>query len=427
MSRLRWILSRLRRTLWVRVSLYAVLGVMAAVAATLASWLPWPLPIDISAEAIDSLLNVIATSMLAVTTFSVSALTSAYGSATSNVTPRATTLLTEDEFIQSVLATFIGSFLFSVVGLVTLRVSVYGPQGRALLFATTVLVIILIVLALLRWIHQLTKLGRVGDTIDRLEQAARRAMEARLDLPYLGGHPLPDDAPTAPAILSDRVGYIQFIDTARLSDLCDEHDIRLDIRVLPGAFLYHDSPLAVVGGKAVGTELAEQVRMAFTVANARSFDQDPRFGIIVLTEVALRALSPAVNDPGTAIDVIGRHVRLLTLWGEGWQKVQRHKPHYPRLRVLPLRDDDICDDAFHLIGRDAAGQIDVLTRTLKALDALTRIGPEPARQAAAAQLRMAFARGEKELPDQDQDRLRRLADNLDGLGNSPTLGRPVRP
>ena len=97
MSRLRWILSRLRRTLWIRVSLYALMGFAAAVAATLASWLPWPLPIDISAEAIDSLLNVIASSMLAVTTFSVTALTSAYGSATSNATPRATRLLTEDD------------------------------------------------------------------------------------------------------------------------------------------------------------------------------------------------------------------------------------------------------------------------------------------------------------------------------------------
>lgn len=414
MSRLRWILSRLRRTLWIRVSLYAVLGFLAAVAATLASFLPWPLPIDISAEAIDSLLNVIATSMLAVTTFSVTALTAAYGSATSNATPRATRLLTEDEFIQSVLATFIGSFLFSVVGLVTLRVSVYGPQGRALLFVTTVLVIILIVLALLRWIHQLTKLGRVGDTIDRLEDATRRSMQARLDLPFLGGRPLPDDAPAAPAILSDQVGYIQFIDTAKLSALAEDRGIRLDIRVLPGTFLYHGSPLAVVHGEVLGEDLADKVRRAFTISAARSFDQDPRFGIITLSEVALRALSPAVNDPGTAIDVIGRQVRLLTLWSEGWHKTELHQAEYPRLRVPPLRHDDICDDAFRLIVRDAAGQIDVLTRAIKALDALTRTGPHAARQAAAAQLRIACARGLEGLPAPDRDRLRQVLDELDG-------------
>lgn len=412
MSRLRWILSRLRRTLWIRVSLYALLGFAAAAAATLASWLPWPLPIDISAEAIDSLLNVIASSMLAVTTFSVTALTSAYGSATSNATPRATRLLTEDDFIQSVLATFIGSFLFSIVGLVALRVSVYGPQGRALLFVTTVLVIILIVLALLRWIHQLTKLGRVGDTIDRLENATRRSMEARLDLPFLGARPLPDDTPVAPAILSDEVGYVEFIDTAALSGLCEDRDIHLDIRVLPGAFLYHGTPLAVVQGEPLGEDLAAKVRRAFTIASARSFDQDPRFGIITLSEVALRALSPAVNDPGTAIDVIGRQVRLLTLWSEGWHKAELHKAKFPRLRVPPLRYDDIFDDAFHLIARDGAGQIDVLIRLVKALDALTRIGPETARQAAARQLRIACIRGAGELSGPDRDRLEHLLETL---------------
>lgn len=417
MSRLRWVLSRLRRTLWVRVALYALLGVAAAVAASLASFLPWPLPIDIGAEAIDSLLNVIASSMLAVTTFSVTALTSAYGSATANATPRATTLLTEDEFVQSVLATFIGSFLFSVVGLVALRVSIYGPQGRALLFVVTVVVIILIVLALLRWIHQLTKLGRVGDTIDRLEQATARSIRARLDRPFLGGHALPDhalpaealgEATGSTAVRSDRVGYVQFIDTDALSDLCDGNDLHLDIPVLPGAFLYHGSPLAVIRGRPLTEDLAANIRDAFSIDRARSFDQDPRFGIIALTEVALRALSPAMNDPGTAIDVIGRHTRLLTLWSEGWHRTALHQPDHPRLRLPPLRYDDLYDDAFHLIGRDGAGQIDVLTRAIKALDALARIGPNAARQAAARQLRIACARGAEELPGPDKDRLRRL-------------------
>lgn len=428
MSRLRWLWSRLRRTLWVRVSLYAILGVAAAVAATLAAFLPWSLPFDISAEAIDSLLNVIASSMLAVTTFSVTALTSAYGSATSNATPRATRLLTEDDFIQSVLATFIGSFLFSVVGLVALRVSVYGPQGRALLFATTVLVIALIVLALLRWIHQLTRLGRVGDTIDRLEGAAARSIRARLDRPFLGGLPLTrgetgdetgDGTGDGPTVLSDRVGYVQFIDMAALSDLCDDRGMRLDIRVLPGTFLYHGTPLAVIRDHAPTEDLAARIRKAFAVDRARSFDQDPRFGIIVLTEVALRALSPAVNDPGTAIDVIGRHARLLTLWFEGGHRAGMHEPDHPRLRLPPLRHDDIHDDAFRLIARDAAGQIDVLTRLVKTLDALTRIGPEPARQAAARQLRIAGARGAEALPAPDRERLERVLADLRGGAGSP--------
>ena len=59
--------------------------------------------------------------MLAVTTFSLNVMTSAYGSAANNVTPRATRLLREDPVTQNVLSTFIGSFLFSIVGIVVLK------------------------------------------------------------------------------------------------------------------------------------------------------------------------------------------------------------------------------------------------------------------------------------------------------------------
>ncbi len=58
----------------------------------------------------------------------------------------------------------------------------------------------------------------------------------------------------------------------------------------------------------------EKATRAFSIGTIRTFDQDPRFGLCVLTEIAERALSPAVNDPGTAIDILGRAVRVLSLW-----------------------------------------------------------------------------------------------------------------
>ena len=131
MSKLYWILSRLARALWVRVSAYALLGILAAMFASLGGrLLNGNVPVEVSTEAIEGLLTIIATSMLTVTSFSVGALTSAYSSATSNATPRATPLLTEDQLVQNALATFVGSFLFSIVGIVALKVSVYGPEGR---------------------------------------------------------------------------------------------------------------------------------------------------------------------------------------------------------------------------------------------------------------------------------------------------------
>lgn len=418
MSKIQWLLSRLRKLLWVRVSLYALLGVAVAGLASMSSLLfPGTVPFDISVDAIDSLLSIIASSMLAVTTFSVGALTAAYSSATTHGTARATQLLTQDRVVQRSLATFVGSFLFSIVGLIALKVSAYGPEGRAVLFVFTVGMIALIVLALLRWINQLTRLGRVSDTVGRIEQETKAAMEARLKLPFLGGAPLPDglhDSGPGREVVSASVGYIAFIDTAHLSDLAEDADCTIDILVLPGTFAYADTVLARISGPDAGMDkLDKSVLSVFTIVETRNFDQDPRFGVVVLTEVALRALSSAVNDAGTAIDVIGRQTRLLTFWAQGWESASTGKPRYPRLRVPALAYADIMEDAFLLIARDGAGQIDVMLRLAKALIALSRIGPEPMRQAALRQLRIACDRAGHALSsDADRRRLAEVAEDV---------------
>ena len=190
MPRWRWILTLLSRQLWIRATLVGLLGVAAAILAAVAeNYIPWKLQWDIGQDAIDSILTIIASSMLAVTTFSLNVMTSAYGSATNNVTPRATKLLMEDRIAQNVLSTFVGSFLFSIVGLVVLRTGAYGERGRAVLFVVTIGVLALIVVSLLRWIDHLNRLGRVGETTNRVEQATREAITARLETPALGAPP----------------------------------------------------------------------------------------------------------------------------------------------------------------------------------------------------------------------------------------------
>ncbi len=189
----RWV-KEISEELWLRVVLYGVIGVATAVfSAYVEPFIPWRFSGTIDADAVSSLLNVIASSMLAVTTFSLSVMTSAYGSAANGATPRATKLLMNDRVTHTVLSTFIGSFLFSMVGLVMLKTGVYGERGRVILFVATILVIVLVVVSLLRWVDHLLKLGRLGETTDRVEAAARDAMEARLKAPYLGGERLKDE------------------------------------------------------------------------------------------------------------------------------------------------------------------------------------------------------------------------------------------
>jgi uncharacterized membrane protein len=267
---------------------------------------------------------------------------------------------------------------------------------------------------LLRWIDHLTSLGRVGETTERVEKATRQALETRLAEPHLGGKPLcdvPDAIPArAFAVTAETIGYVQNVDMPALSKFCDANDADVFVNALPGAFIYADTTLAWIAPVAADEDLdafREQLRAAFLIDEERSFDQDPRFGLSVLSEIACRALSSAVNDPGTAIDVIGRTTRLLSLWARGDDEAS--EPQHPRVYVPPLLTPDLFDDAFMSLARDGAGLIEVQLRLQKALLALARLGSESFRSAALQQSRMALDRAESVMTlEADKLRLRAL-------------------
>lgn len=414
MTRWRWLLMQLARKLWLSTTAYALLGVVtAALAITAQDVLPWNLP-GFGASSVDSLLNIIASSMLAVTIFSLSAMTAAYSAATSNVTPRATSLLIEDRVSHRVLSTFVGSFVFAIVSIILLRTEAYGPNGRTVLFCVTVAVVILIVVSLLRWIDHITQLGRVGETTHRVEEATRKAMQVRLVSPYLGGVPLqPADAhvpPDATVIAAGQIGYLQYIDMSALSELAEAQDCRIYVLCNPGAFVSVDTPLAWLRCNATGDEaisVQELAQNAFVIKDVRTFDQDPRFGLAVMSEIGSRALSPATNDPGTALDVIGRNTRLLAFWAEG---LEAEEPAHPCIHVAPLAVADLFEDAFMLMARDGAGLIEVQLRLQKCLHALSRLGSDDFRASARYHAELSRARAEAALTfPADRERLSEAA------------------
>jgi uncharacterized membrane protein len=385
MSGWRWLLRRITRRLWFRATLLSVLGVATAlVSAALGPFIPGGVPSRIGAEAVDGILHILASSLLAVTTFSLATAVQAYGNATSHVTPRATTLLIEDPTTQNALATFIGAFLYSLVGIIALSTGFYGAQGRVVLFVVTLLVVLLVVVALLRWVDHLLRLVRVTDNTERVEHAALRAIEDRMKRPFLGGHPLRGPLPGAGderrAVLAESIGYVQHVDVLALAKCADEHGVAIGVAAAPGSFVDPSQPLAHASG-ALPDGAAEAICRAFTIGGERSFDQDPRFGLAVLGEVASRALSPGINDAGTAIDVIGRAVRLLAAW-RNCENAEPGDVPCPRVYVPGIALADLFDDAFFAIGRDGARHLEVQVQLQKGLLALAKLDAAYAREAA---------------------------------------------
>lgn len=389
-------LRRWGRRPFIRVAAFSVGGVVAALAsAVFAPMIPLELGASIGSDAVDQILSVLATSMLPVATFSLSTIVQAYGGATSTVTPRAVTLLMQDTRAQTAVASFIGAFVYSVVGLIALKTHFYGSQGRVILFGITLLVLISVVATLVRWIDTLSHLGRVGETIDAIEAAASDAVRRRAEAPYLGGLPWQPAPPGAIRLTARATGYLQHMDAKGLDALAERHGVTLHLAVLPGAFVHPGRLLVEIDG-AADEALRSRIAEAFVIGNRRAFDDDPRFGIIVLTEVAQRALSTSINDPGTAIDVIGTLVRVLALWDERRAAAPEARIH-PRLRVPGISAAELFEDAFGPIARDGAPTLLVGLRVQKALAAMHDLGGAEFQAAARVQADLALLRAEAAL------------------------------
>jgi uncharacterized membrane protein len=408
-SKLIWQISLLARQIWFRATLFCIAAIATALMAILISpYLPANLSTRIGADSVDRILGIIASSMLTVTTFSLSTMVSAFSAATSNVTPRATRLVMEDSTTQNVLATFIGSFLFSLVGIIALTTGAYGEQGRVVLFIVTIGVIALIVITLLRWIDHLSRLGRVTETTRRVEQATIDAIEKWHAAPNLGGKALPND--TAPPkdsgklVQSEKIGYVQHVDSGALAVIANDIAMDIFISAIPGTVVGPGRTIAWTA-KVIDDEVRGKILGCFAIDDTRSFDQDPRFGASVLTEIASRALSPAVNDPGTAIDVLSRTLRVLVAWRDAAGR-REVKVLHPALHVASIDVSYLFDDLYTPIARDGAGLVEVGLRLQKTLALTADLGVEYRRNAKRHSLE-ALDRADKALQiDVDRKRLK---------------------
>ncbi len=415
LTRWQWIVKQLHRTLWLRAASVGLLGILSALLALpVQSLITEPLPFIIGSSAVENILNILATSMLTVTIFSLSVMVSAYNAASTGVTPRATQLIKEDPTTQNALATFLGSFLFSLVGIIALSTGLYNEVGRFVLFVATIGVIASIFATLLRWIEHLSGLGRVGRTTAQVEARVKDALLQHCAHPNLGGQVLQDDSPpeNANTVFAGSPGYVQHIDVAALAQCAAQHGCHIAITALPGTLVHTTRPLGWYTG-AENQALADGFQDCFTIGMERSFEQDPRFGLSVLSEIASRALSPAVNDPGTAIDVLNRALRLLLDYGQFVYQDSAEDTPYPAISARSISVEDLFEDVFDPVARDGAPLFEVQLRLQKVLLALSQSNPilfgEAARQVSRRAMEMARNAG---MLEADVERLQSVCSQL---------------
>lgn len=399
-DRLRFLVKRFRERLWVKPLALCLLSIGGVFLAKLADGAGFAdiLP-DISIDSVEALLAVMASSMLVIATFAVGSMVAAYASASAAATPRSIPLVIADDVTQNALSAFVGAFIFSLVALVSVKNDYFQGAGLFTIFALTVLVFGIVVITFVRWVDRIARLGRVVATIERVERATAEALKHRRQAPWLGAVPLSETRGRGAPVYSPRVGYVQHVDLAVLQKCAGTLNAHIEVAALPGTFASPDRPLVYIEGE--GQIDMEALLSAFTIDRTRTFEEDPRFGLVALSEIAAKALSSGVNDPGTAIDVIGTMVRLFAQWRAPLTQAENKAPQYDRVWVPGLSVDDMFDDAFTAIARDGAGIVEVAIRLQKALYALAALEDDGVTRAAVRHSRIALDRSERTMEQPD--------------------------
>lgn len=295
-----------------------------------------------SAEGARGVLVAIAGSLITVTGVVFSITIVALQLASSQFTPRVLQNFTRDRGNQLVLGVFIGTFTYTLLLLRTVRSPIDGGTDGFVPAAGVTLAVVLALVSigfLIFYIHHVARSIEASTVIDRVVDETLEVIGARFPDPEDGeagggddGAPQPPAGPAA-EVRSERSGYVQRMRLQRLVELADEEGLVVRVDAAVGDFVL------------AGQRLASRGTFAF--GDRRTLPHDVELGLIQLSDIAVKALSPGINDPTTAMMALDRVAELVVALGVRPRRVSRRgEDGTLRLLVPTLSFERAVDVAF---------------------------------------------------------------------------------
>ncbi|MEG4417945.1 DUF2254 family protein [Microcoleus sp. LAD1_D5] len=333
------------------------------------------------ADGARSVLSSVASSMVSVVATAFSITIVALQLASSNFGPRLLRNFMQDTGNQIVLGTFIGTFIYCLLVLRTIHgegegYSLFVPQlsvtvGTGLAIAS--------IGVLIYFIHHASTIIQASHVITQVSGDLDKALE-RLFPQKIGEGKAKNsrqmvEIPAnfdseASSIKATGEGYLQAIDDDELMKISRHYNLLVRLTTRPGKFIVNGSDLArVFPEKQVNQSLNQQINDAFILGKERTEYQDVEFPIDQLVEIALRAISPAVNDPFTAIRCIDRlSAGLSRLAQRDFPSPYRYDDeHNLRVIVEGVTFEGLIDAAFNQIRQYSKSDVAVTIRLLEAI------------------------------------------------------------
>jgi uncharacterized membrane protein len=348
------------------------------------AWVPKALfPSHADPQVAQVILAAIAASIMTVVSIVFAILLMTLTLASMQFSPRIIVSFARDRVTQWTLGIFLGTFSYCMAAL---------PAARSLPYpfapVATVLGAMLLALACVAWllyfIHHISQAISVNQIVDRIASETEAMIDEMMPHPRRPSR-MADTDQIDPntwetPVLSDASGYIRFIDTERLVARAKSYHVKVRILRRVGQFVPAGIPLLMVyKGERLSSEGIGELRDAFDFGPSRTLQQDLEFGVLQIVDIALKAISPAVNDPSTAISCVDQLSRILIRFAsrELPESTLYDPPGVVRVSILWTDFDRMVDSAFEQIRLYSQTDMAVSLRLLRALGDIAVSTPDP--------------------------------------------------
>ena len=302
--------------------------------------------------------------------------------ASSQFGPRMLRTFIRDRSTQLTLGTFVATFFYAMLTLISIGATFVPHLSVTIALALTAVDLGV----LIYFIHHTATVIQLPEVIASIARDLAQAIDAEADGPAgwsgIGNGAAPDvlrarldrdgREVTAPAS-----GYLRFVRHVTLVRIAAEYDAVIRLQHRPGHFLMHGHAMATVWPPEVADKISRRLERVHITGPLRTLSQDIAFGIDQLVEIAIRALSPAVNDTFTALTCIDWLGDSLSKIAVSWHPRTFHRDGNGEIRLItaPVSYERLVQRSFEKIRQAAGGMPAVLIRQLDALHKIMTVAP----------------------------------------------------
>jgi uncharacterized membrane protein len=297
--------------------------------------------------------------------------------------PRIIVSFAKDRVTQWTLGVFLGTFCYCMAALPAAR-SLPRPHSPVFAVCGAMLLALCCVAWLLYFIHHISQAISVSYIVDRIASETESIIDDVMPLPRESQNAFenpPHEIETWDIpLLSESSGYIRFVDTRRLVALAKLHHVKIRAVRRVGQFVPAGTPLVLVyKASRLPSESAAEILGAFDLGPSRTLQQDVEFGVLQIVDIGLKAISPAVNDPTTAVSCVDQLSRILIRFAsrELPSAILYDPPGIPRVMIPWVGFHGLLKSAFEQIRLYSKADVAVSLRLLRALRDIAWTTAEP--------------------------------------------------